>query len=68
MCPKVGRPRVEDPRNKKIEVRLNAQEAAQLDYCHKALGKPRAEILRACMRQTYLRLQREERSGRSTRR
>lgn len=57
---KAGRPRVDNPRNRKIEVRLNAQEAAQLDYCCKMLGKPRSQILRAGMVETYLYLKKNE--------
>ena len=52
----MGRPPTDNPRNLKIEIRLNEEESNMLDYCHKTLGKPRSEIIRQGIKETYTKL------------
>lgn len=52
---RMGRP-TDDPKTLKINLRLSETDAQRLEYCAKATGKQRAEIIRQGIREIYERL------------
>lgn len=52
MSPKTGRP-TNNPRNKRIEIRIAEDERIILDYCCEILGMTRSDVLRTGIKALY---------------
>lgn len=46
MSPKLGRPYSENPRQMRVETKMTSSELEKLDFCCRATGKTRSEIVR----------------------
>lgn len=42
---KIGRPKTENPRNKRLEIRLTGDELERINNCSKLLGKTRTDTI-----------------------
>ena len=42
---KIGRPKTENPRNKRLEIRLTEEELEKINYCSKVLGKTKTDTI-----------------------
>ena len=42
---KTGRPKTENPRNKRLEIRLTEEELQKINNCSKILGKTRTDTI-----------------------
>lgn len=60
MSPRTGRPPSDDPRQKKVETRMTKEELEKLDFCCRATGKSRSEVIRAGIDVIYARLEKPE--------
>lgn len=45
MSPRTGRPKIENPKNARLEVRLTQEELQMLEECAKELGKNKSEVI-----------------------
>lgn len=52
MTPPMGRP-TDEPKTFSIRIRLSQTDIKVLDYCSKALGKPKSEIIRLGIKEVY---------------
>lgn len=59
MTPRTGRP-TDDPKDSRLMVRLSEEDREKLNYCHKATGKPKAEIVRLGIDAVYNALLKQE--------
>lgn len=55
VTPPMGRP-TNDPKNLSTRIRLSEADIKMLEYCSKATGKPKAEIIRLGIREIYRQL------------
>lgn len=53
--PKVGRP-TDDPKTLRVQFRLSDEDMELLEYCAKALGKSKSEVIRQGIQEVYSRL------------
>lgn len=53
MAPTKGRPPVENPKSLQYRLRMTQADAAKLEYCCKATGKTKAEVLREGLDMVY---------------
>lgn len=42
---KMGRPKIENPRNKRLEIRLTEEELQKINKCSELLGKTRTDTI-----------------------
>ena len=56
MSPKTGRPISDNPRQERVETRMNKEELEKLDYCCEITGKGRSEIIRDGIDKVYCEL------------
>jgi len=63
MTPRTGRPPSDDPRKLTLHVRMNQEELDRLEYCCKATGKARTEIIREGIDKVYKELQNGKQGG-----
>lgn len=56
MSPRTGRPHSENPKNVRVETRMTTEELEKLEYCCKATGKSRSEIVREGINEVYAKL------------
>jgi predicted DNA-binding protein len=56
MVPRTGRP-TNDPKSIQYRIRLSESDLEKLDYCSKATGKTKAEIIREGIGRIYQELQ-----------
>lgn len=49
----MGRPKIDNPKATQLGVRLDAEAIEKLEYCMKALGKTKAEVLRIGLEKVY---------------
>ena len=56
MSPRTGRPLSDNARKAKVETRMTTQELEKLDFCCKATGKTRSEVIRKGVDIIYARL------------
>lgn len=54
---KRGRPKLDDPRNNHLLIRLDSREQNHIDILHEEVGVSRAEIARRAIEQYYFRHQ-----------
>lgn len=52
MSPKMGRP-TDDPKTKRIEIRISVLDSIKLDYCCDTLGLSKAEVIREGINTIY---------------
>nr|WP_295242266.1 hypothetical protein [Ruminococcus sp.] len=52
MTPPMGRP-TDEPKTFSTRIRLSQTDIKVLDYCSKALGKPKSEIIRLGIKEVY---------------
>ena len=60
MSPRTGRPLSENPRHERVETKMTKEELERLDYCCRATGKSRSEVIRAGIDMIYARLEKPE--------
>ena len=60
MSPRKGRPPAENPRHERVETKMTKEELEKLDYCCRATGKSRSEVIRAGIDVIYARLEKPE--------
>ena len=53
MVPKTGRPKSDNARRKREVIRFSDEELEKLEYCAKATGKHKAEIIREGVDKIY---------------
>lgn len=53
MTPRTGRPKIENPRNAKVDTRLSKEEVEKLNYCCEVLGLTKAEVVRKGIEKLY---------------
>lgn len=53
MTPTQGRPPVENPKELQYRLRMTKEDAQKLEYCCKATGKTKAEVLRDGLERVY---------------
>lgn len=56
MSPRTGRPISDNPRQVRVETRMTVDELEKLDYCCKAVGKSRSEVVREGINEVYTKL------------
>lgn len=56
MSPRTGRPHSENPKHVRVETRMTTEDFEKLEYCCKATGKSRSEIVREGIHEVYARL------------
>lgn len=49
----MGRPKIDNPRDTKVSARMDAETIKKLEYCMKALGMTKAEVLRQGVERVY---------------
>lgn len=52
VSPRTGRP-TEDPKKSRLELRLSDSDAEKLDFCCKAFGLTKAEVIRRGLEKVY---------------
>lgn len=52
VSPRTGRP-TEDPKKSRLELRLSDSDTEKLDFCCKALGLTKAEVIRRGLEKVY---------------
>lgn len=57
MSPRTGRPPSDNPKNRGYRLRVTDAELEKLDYCCKALGLTKAEVIRQGIDKMYLEAQ-----------
>lgn len=55
MSPRTGRP-TENPKNHETRIRMSDKDIEMLEYCCKATGRTKADIIREGIREVYERL------------
>lgn len=55
VAPRTGRP-TDDPKDLSTRIRMSANDIEMLEYCCKATGKSKAEIIREGIREVYQKL------------
>ncbi len=58
MSPRTGRP-TEDPKTHETRIRMSDKDIEMLEYCCKATGRTKADIIREGIREVYERLRNE---------
>ena len=58
---KIGRPRTENPKRIRVEVRMTENELEMLDFCCKATGRTRSDFFRQVILRRYRKLSAEKR-------
>lgn len=53
MSPKMGRPKVENPKALQYRIRLTEEEAQKLEYCSEKTGLTKADVLRKGLERVY---------------
>lgn len=53
MTPPMGRPKIDNPKATQIAVRMDAETVRKLEYCVKALGKTKVEVIRVGIDKVY---------------
>lgn len=56
---KMGRP-TDNPRNRRISLKLAENEMAMLEYCSKELGEPRVNVIVKGVKKIYLELKKKD--------
>lgn len=56
MSPRTGRPPSKDPKKHETRIRMSDEDIEILEYCCKATGKSRSEIIREGVREVYVKL------------
>lgn len=46
MTPRTGRPKIENPKRNETRIRMTDDDLQKLEFCQKATGKTKAEIIR----------------------
>lgn len=55
MSPRTGRP-TEDPKTHETRIRMSDKDVEMLEYCGKATGRTKADIIREGIREVYAKL------------
>lgn len=55
MSPKMGRP-TQDPKTHETRIRMSDEDIEILEYCCKATGKYRSEVIREGIREVYAKI------------
>jgi predicted DNA-binding protein len=58
VSPRTGRP-TEDPKTHETRIRMSDKDIEMLEYCCKATGRTKADIIREGIREVYERLRNE---------
>lgn len=56
MSPRTGRPPSKNPKRHETRIRMSDEDIEILEYCCKAAGKSRSEIIREGVREVYAKL------------
>lgn len=65
MSPRTGRP-TDNPKMKRLEIRMSDDEYRILDYCCRILGWTKSDVLREGLRKVYIKaVEEEEKKNRS---
>ncbi len=56
MSPRTGRPHSDNPKQVRVETRMNKEELEKLEYCCRVTGKSRSEIVREGIDVVYIKL------------
>lgn len=53
MSPRTGRPPSDNPKIKRVEIRLTSEDSAILEYCCKVTGRTKSELVRDGIHEIY---------------
>lgn len=61
MSPRTGRP-TDNPKNHETRIRMSDEDVAMLEYCAKATGKSKSDIIREGIREVYNKIKKMSKS------
>lgn len=60
MTPRIGRPKKDISRTKRVDTRLTDEEAKKLNYCCEILGMTKAEVVRIGIDKVYEEIKKDD--------